>query len=193
LNYEEIVSAADIKNLEINFAPSTHIFSGIGENFSNLKELWITHQFIKFVERSNFVGLTQLEQLYLRGNQIEFLPENVFWDLPNLELLNLRDNKIKKLPENVFKNLRKIQQIFLSINKIEHLPKNLFVNNLEIEEIYVHDNPLKIIDVDFTALKKLRYLDLQNQNCINFNAYNEAQSQETQQLINQNCRKTTQK
>jgi Leucine-rich repeat (LRR) protein len=192
VNYKTVKRAADIKLLYINFAPSTHIFSGIGENFSNLNKLLIIRQHIKFVERSDFVGLTQLEQLWLDGNKIEFLPEDVFWDLPNLKYLNLNSNKIKKLPENIFKNLKKLRDIRLDDNKIEHLPKDLFMNNLEIESIFAHNNPLKVIDVDFIALKNLRWLDLEYANCINFDARDSTQVQEVQRLINQNCRKTTQ-
>jgi Leucine-rich repeat (LRR) protein len=186
------VTAADIKLLHINFAPSTYIFSGIGETFSNLKKLLITEQSIKFVERSDFAGLTQLEVLYLDGNQIEFLPEDVFWDLPNLEYLGLSNNKIKKIPENIFKNLKKLESIGLHINKIKHLPKDLFSKNLEIEKIWAENNPLKVIDVDFSTLKNLSWLFLSNANCIDFNAYFELQVPEAQLLINHNCRKTTQ-
>jgi hypothetical protein len=44
------------KRLDIKFSPSAHIFSGIGESFSNLDSLLIKDQSIKFVERSNFAG-----------------------------------------------------------------------------------------------------------------------------------------
>jgi Leucine-rich repeat (LRR) protein len=190
LNYKTTVQAADIRMLQIDFATSTQ---GIGETFSDLKILSITYQSIKFVERSNFVGLTQLEELWLNQNQIEFLPEDVFLDLPNLEVLWLSNNKIKKLPENIFKNMKKLKEIELSNNEIDHLPEDLFMKNLEIEVILAVINPLKTIDVDFTKLKNLRRLNLKNTNCINFKAENETQVQEAQRLINQSCTKTTQK
>jgi Leucine-rich repeat (LRR) protein len=192
LNFKTSTTAADIKYLRINFAPSTRIFSGVGEIFINLKELSITRQSIKFVERYDFVGLTQLEGLYLYENQIEFLPEDVFWDLPNLEELWLQSNKIKKLPENIFKNLKKLKRIDMFGNKIEHFPENLFANNMEIEFISAYNNPLKTIDVDFTALKNLRWLGLSNANCIDFHAENATKVSEALRLINQNCTKTTQ-
>jgi Leucine-rich repeat (LRR) protein len=192
LNYETFTTAADITHLRIDFASSTHILSGIGETFSNLKTLLITEQPIKFVERSDFAGLTQLEYLELSWNQIEFLPEDVFWDLPNLEELYLFDNKIKKLPVNIFKSLKKLKTIWLSSNKIDHLPKDLFVNNLEIEWILADYNPLKVIDVNFTKLKNLRQLYLGNANCIDFSAFNAIEVQEALLLINENCTRTTQ-
>jgi Leucine-rich repeat (LRR) protein len=193
LNFTTVISTADIKYLNINFTTSTHIFSGIGETFSTLKELWIQSQSIKFVERSDFAGLRQLENLDLQANQIEFLPEDVFWDLPNLESLSLAANKIKKLPQSIFKNLRKLKQISLFRNKINHLPENLFANNFEIKIVFAENIPLQTIDVDFTALKNLRWLDLLNANCISFFARSATQFQETQRLINQNCTKMSQK
>jgi Leucine-rich repeat (LRR) protein len=179
-------------NLDINFKPSTEIFSGIGETFINLKSLWIRSQTIKFVERSDFVGLTQLEDLILNGNQIEFLPEDVFWDLPNLKLLKLSGNKIKKLPKNIFKNLKKLKEINLSDNKIDYLPKNLFMETKKIERFYAYDNPLKVIDVDFTKFFYLSYLNLRNARCVNYIAYDPNFIQEAQLIINENCIKTTQ-
>jgi Leucine-rich repeat (LRR) protein len=158
-----------IKKLKINLTPSTHIFSGIGEYFSNLKELWIQDQSLKFVDRSDFAGLTQLEKLRLDQNQIEFLFNNVFWDLPNLE------------------------EIDLSNNKIDYLPKDLFLKNLEIERIWASNNPLKVIDVDFTTFKNLFYINLSNAKCVNIIAYDPTLVQEAQLIINENCRKTTQK
>jgi Leucine-rich repeat (LRR) protein len=192
LNNTTVIRAADIKVLNINFAPSTHIFSGIGETFSNLYYLYVEDQSIKFVERSDFAGLMKLERLGLNGNQIEILPEDVFWNLPNLKELKLSNNKIKKLPVNIFKNLKKLETISLSDNKIEHLPRSLFTNNLEIETIIAYNNPLKVIDVDFTKLKNLSWLNLKYANCINFWADNSNQVQEAQRLINQNCTRTTQ-
>jgi Leucine rich repeat len=193
LNFKTVTTAADIAHLWINFSPSTYIFSGIGETFINLKELWINRQSIKFVERSDFAGLTQLEVLLLFQNQIEFLPEDVFWDLPNLERLWFFGNKIKKLPENIFKNLKKLRVINFSGNRIEHLPRNLFANNLEIEFISAYNNPLKVIDVDFTKLKILKLLNLRNANCINFEDRFNNQLREAQRLINQNCTETAEK
>lgn len=179
-------NAFGVKQLSINFAPSTHISSGIGERFSNLKSLWIKKQSIKFIERSDFAGLTQLEDLYLFRNQIEILPEDVFWDL-NLKMLKLNKNKIKKLPLNIFKSLTKIKGINFADNMIEHLPKNLFANNLELESISAYNNPLKTIDVDFTNLRSLEDLGLHNANCIDFYAQSRMKVQEAQRLINRNC------
>jgi Leucine-rich repeat (LRR) protein len=191
VNFETVTTAADVTDLHIDFAPSTHIFSGIGETFINLKWLEITEQSIKFVERSDFAGLTQLDTLSLNWNLIEFLPENVFWDLPNLDYLDLQDNKIKKLPENIFKNLKKLEVIHLGDNEIDHLPKDLFANNLEIIWIDARGNPLKVIYVDFTALKSLDWLHLGNANCINYDAVSAFEVQKAQRFINQNCTKTT--
>ena len=148
--------ATGIPILEIDFKYSTHIFSGLGENFPNLIILDVTKQPIKFVERENFFGLQKLEYLHLFNNEIEFLPEDVFMDLPNLMELNLENNKIMELPEKLFMNLRKIELIIFNDNQIETLPPNLFANNLKLRQLHTRNNPLKTNDFDFSAFPNLR-------------------------------------
>lgn len=167
--------------------PSTHFFAGLGETFPNLEDLSTIHQSLKFIERQDFANMSRLKALRLFENKIEFLPEDVFQDLINLEVLLLQENRIKKFPEKLFSNLRKIEWISFEKNRIEHLPKDLFVNNIEIENIQASDNPLKIIDVDFTKLEKLWRLGLQPANCVNFWAVGKVKIPEVQKIINENC------
>lgn len=164
----------------------TQIYAGFGETFPNLIR-FDAFDSIVFVERENFAGMTKLELLFLSGNKIEFLPEDVFWDLTSLERLEFYSNKIEKIPENIFKNLRKLKSLSFSFNKIEHLPKSLFVNNLEIEYLVAGNNPLKTIGVDFLKLPNLNSLNLENSNCIDFEAWNKMKIPEAQQRIHQNC------
>jgi Leucine-rich repeat (LRR) protein len=188
-SHETIKRKADVEDLEIFFSPSNHIFAGIGETFTSLKKLQIVLQEIKFVERVDFINLAQLEELYISYNQIEFLHEDVFQDLPNLHYLSLSQNKIQKLPEKILKNLTKLKEINFNSNRIEYLPKDLFADNLQLEKIYAWQNPLKTIDVDFTKLPRLGLLWLRDANCIDFNANNQSEVQETQQIVNHNCTK----
>lgn len=97
--------------MEFKFTPSPIIYTGIGENFPKLTNLWIRNQYIKYVERENFAGLTNLEVLNLKNNKIEFLPEDVFSDLSNLEELLIHVNRIKHFPANIFEKLTKIERI----------------------------------------------------------------------------------
>lgn len=190
-NYATKVEAADIEELDIDFTPAIYVFSGIGESFINLKSLRIISRSIEFVERPDLAALKQLEYLSLTGNEIEFLSDDVFSDLTNLKILDLDKNKIKKIPKNIFQNLKNIKTIRFKNNKIEYLPKDLFVNNLEIEKIYAGSNPLKTINVDFTALDNLNWLDLRNAKCSNFYAENSNDVKKAQRLINEDCRKST--
>lgn len=180
-------SSSDIQIVHLNFKPSTHIYSGIGDGFPNLEGLYIATQTIQFIERDNFVNLEQLSKLGLQSNKIEYLPKDVFYDLVNLKELFLNNNRIKKLPEQVFGNLRRVERIYLNSNKIEFLPRNLFTNNDELYSIYIYENVLKIVDVDFTKVAKLEILDLLNANCINFDGVGKSKIVEVQQIISQNC------
>lgn len=74
------------------------------------------NQNIKFVERKDFAGLTNLENLYLEVNDIEFLPEDVFAELVNLKTLGLRDNNIKHFPSEILAGLKNIEVISTSGN-----------------------------------------------------------------------------
>lgn len=184
---KQTTDAANVQALVLNFPYSTHIFSGIGENFPNLQSLSIFNQPIIFVDRENFYNMTQLVRLGLFENKIEFLPHDVFDDLMDLEQLFLFDNRIKNFPRKIFDNLRKIKVINFDGNKIENLSKDLFINNVKLERIYAQRNPLRTIDVDFTKLSNLDYLNLQNAKCVNFWARIKSEVQKVQEIVNQNC------
>ena len=148
--------ATQVKELYINFKPSVHIFSGLGENFPNLIFLIICDQLIKFVERENFFDLQKLGILDLSGNKIEVLPEDVFMDLPNLRYLYFDINLITNIPEKLFSDLRRIEYISFYRNHIKVLPSNLFLNNLRLESLKCYNNPLKTADVDFSAIPNVK-------------------------------------
>lgn len=186
-NHQTVRNAASVQILELKMANSTIILPDIGKTFPNLVELWIVTQRIRFVEREDFVNLSQLIELLLYKNEIRFLPENVFWDLTNLEVLDLISNRISEISENIFINLKKIKTINFGRNNIQHLPENLFINNHELESINFSENRLRTINVDFLMLANLNELYLQKSNCIDLNMITILDIIEIQQVINQNC------
>ena len=149
-------NATKVIVLDINFSPSTHIFSGLGENFINLRILFIAKQPIKFVERQNFFGLQKLHQLSLYSNEIEFLHEDLLWDLPNLRILQLSDNRIMDLPGKLFMNLRDVGELSFDRNLIKTLASNIFSNNFQLAWLYTYNNTLKTSGVNFTAIQNVR-------------------------------------
>lgn len=171
----------------IDFEPSNFIYGELGDVFCNLETLRIISQSIELVERSNFANLDYLQELSLFRNPIEFLPEDVFWDLPSLEELNLCNCRIKVLPGNVFKNLKELTSIILSDNRLTKLPGNLFENNIKLREISLENNKIVRIDVDFSKLHNLRWLNLEGNECID--DQKERNIQDLQKIINLKCQK----
>lgn len=84
--------------------------------------------------------------------------------------------------------MKKLQYLHFNDNEIEYLPKNLFEDNLELRAIVASNNPLRTIDVDFTKLASLTYLNMEKAKCIDFYPQSKAQVVEAQQIINDNCR-----
>lgn len=197
-------SAQQVLSLEMRFGDSTHIFAGIGENFSNLKHLKIEGRPYKWsagyegltelIARSDFVNLTQLKTLDLSQSPIKFAGEDVFWELESLEALNMKNCKLKKLPQNVFKNLKALREIKLGYNKLTYLHRNLFAEKFKLVTIELEKNQLQTIDVDFMSLPNIEVIDLINNVCINEKYQPQEPESSTvssvqglQDKINQNC------
>lgn len=92
--------------------------------------------------------------------------ENAFDDPIELKNLNLMRNSIAKLPVGLFRNLRDLKEINLSYNKIEELSKEIFASNLMLEWIDLSENKIKTIEMDFTALPKIREIILRYNVCV---------------------------
>lgn len=92
-------NAANSESVELNFDPSTEIFSGIIENFLKLKCLDVRG--IKIAAQEDFEGLSQLETLTFNENKIESLQENLFSSLSKLKSLHLQQNQIKQLLKSI--------------------------------------------------------------------------------------------
>jgi Leucine-rich repeat (LRR) protein len=182
--------------LQINFQPFDRIVPGFGEIFPNLKELYIQHQDIKFIEADDFANLKKLERLVLRGNPLETLKENVFDKLGNLEELYFILCQLQSLPTKIFSKLTKLEKINLWTNQLTHLDKELFANNLELKRISLYDNKLQKIDFDFTKLPKIKEISMRDNDCIDLKYAKNGSCRQTtnfiqefQSTINQNCSK----
>jgi Leucine-rich repeat (LRR) protein len=163
--HSTIKKAEDVAELLIYFGDS--VFEGLGETFINLRKLLIGPGRICLITRQDFFNMKKLESLFLSENRIKFASEDVFWDLRSLERLDIDDCKIEKLPRNLFKNLKKLKEIYLGGNKLTHLQKNLFTDNLQLDYVSLAGNKLQTINVDFTKLPKIKYIDLSYNICIN--------------------------
>lgn len=182
------ININEIKGLSIAISPSTHILSGIGRMFPNLNHLSFRDSTIQFVERSDLANMKNLGSLILEKCLIEFFPEDFLADLPNLTSILISYSKIEKVPEKFFMNQRKLTSLSFHDHSLRVLDKDLFKNNLKLDSIYLFRNDLEEINVDFTVLPVVNYIDLRWNRCIDDYWYPSRESiQAFQEKVNRNC------
>lgn len=140
--------------------------SALRNIFPNFVGLILSNSKLKYVERSKLTNISQLHFLFLNGNEIETFNEDVLYDLPHLEQLSFAQNRIRILPYKLLSNQLKLQDLWLEGNQIEIIPAHFFKNNKELLFLSLKGNRLTKIYEDFNMLPKLRYNDLQGNNCI---------------------------
>lgn len=117
--------------------------SNIFENMTKLTSLNLSYNRIATISNMTFNGVDNLKILGLKNATIYFIAENSFSMLRNLYLLNLEDNPVRPFntfPNSVFEGLENLEILLLSNCKIKYFKRN---------------------DV-FEPLKRLKYLDLHN-------------------------------
>jgi Leucine-rich repeat (LRR) protein len=182
---------SEVQRVVIDNATATFIpdFTLVTKQLPKFKGLWIIRSGLKYVERRQLAKMPQLTKLSLGLNLIEHLPEDAFNDLVNLEELYVRDNQIKVLPPKLLWNLPNLKDFSARENQIEFIPRNLFKTNRQLEDLWLYGNKITRIEVDFTLLPKLNYLDLIRNTCISkvCNPCNIEKLRQIQQEINLNC------
>lgn len=133
----------------------------------NLKSLNLGSNEIEWISSDAFRDLCSLELLKLSNNKIEYLGANIFDETVNVQRLELNGNKIEFLRENIFQRLGNLKSVSLSFNKLSNVPGKLFQSNLKLECIDFTSNKIQfIIPVMFDHLKKLSYVNLEENDCI---------------------------
>lgn len=136
--------------------------------------------------------MTKLRRLELYDKEIDFIAEDSFFSLSNLEILSIYKCGVQYLPKYLLKTLIKLKKFEAVFNRITFLHKELFSNNFELEEIAFRNNQLKVIEVDFTKLLKLKSLRLEKNDCIDGSfiraSFDSISLQELQNIINSKCK-----
>ncbi|CAG2202557.1 NGR [Mytilus edulis] len=136
------------------------------QSLTNLTYLHLAGNFIKAINEDVFFGLHNLNYLNLKENDIETIRNDTFSDLGNLTHLSLASNRIAELPAKAFGSLTKLTLLKLSRNNINLVEKGVFRGLYELEELLMAFNSLSDISGLFEDLKKLKQLDLSDNQLI---------------------------
>ncbi|KAL7013197.1 hypothetical protein ACKWTF_015253 [Chironomus riparius] len=158
----------DVSELYIYKCFTVYLPYYISNQFPKLINFEVMHSHLRVIERKNFIGLTDLTDLRLDHNEIENVPWNVFYDLKSIVYLSLSDNKILELPGKLLQPLDKLSWFTADRNRLKKLNVDLLNENLkELEAVNFNKNQLSEIFVDFSKIRKLKYVDLQENVCVN--------------------------
>ena len=137
--------------------------TGAIPDFSALPKLRLLYLFNNQLTGAipNFSALPKLSELYLFNNQLTgAIPD--FSALPNLSGLELSNNQLTgAIPD--FSALPQLEWLYLYNNQLTGAIPN-FSALPNLQRLYLYNNQLTgaIPDFDFSALTKLKYLDLRN-------------------------------
>lgn len=141
---------------------------GIGKVFRNLKQFRIEQALgLKLLQRSNFKHMEGLFILSFTDQDIQTVGDDTLWDLLKLEEFSFVRSKLKVLHEKTFEKNIKLKYVDLRSNQLQFLPKDLFKANSLLERAIFDSNHLTIIETDFTELKYILRIHLNNNVCIN--------------------------
>lgn len=118
------------------------------------------------LHENTFQQNEELKEVVFLRTQLGVVPTNLFQNNLLLEAIFLQFCLITSIDENLFAANPSLAAVSLNSNQIEHLPEGLFKNNLFLEIIDFGENVLKTIDIDFTELHFLDWVDLEDNVCI---------------------------
>lgn len=139
---------------------------GIGKTFTNLAELFISGESVKFEERKDFASMSQLTKLSMKELSIDFLPDGLLNDLPNLKWVSMESCKTDKVPKKLFVNQKRLELLSFFGNSLTVLEKDLFEFNLRLKYVDFFGNNLERIFVDFLKLTAIDWIDLRDSECL---------------------------
>ena len=138
------------------------------KNLPNLKYLNLAKNKLSDIETDSFDSVPNLEELDLTENNLTEVDESLFQRLRRLRSLYLGNNELRKLHPNTFLYLPSLQNISLEGNEIQEIDPHVFSQNPDIENIWLNDNNIKTLETKtFKDLKKLDFLDLRGNECVN--------------------------
>lgn len=176
---------AKIPNLVFQKFEKLKLFDGSNVGLKNLTTLSFNgaanlvilflhnNQLTKIIDHV-FVHTKKLKVLDLANNKIAHIGIQAFNSLAKVEELSLSNNRLSFIDEAILKPMTQLRWLWLDRNHFKVIPINLFTKTSEnLHGIYLNDNTIeKISPFSFDNLRKLRFLMLKGNQCIDMDFKN---------------------
>ena len=154
-----------LEGINLSYNEISVIPVGIFDEMYNLKELFLSENYLHIFTRSALSDLVNLENLWLDGNLLTTLDPEMIAKNEKLRIFKLDSNKITEIPENITKFNENLEWIDYSRNNLKILPDNSFSNNQKVTDLILERNQLiSIKKSQFEGLTNLENLYLENNN-----------------------------
>lgn len=148
---------SSITSLEILYIDNNKIQSLVNLP-SNLKRLDASSNSLTVIKESFFSSALSLEQIMLNKNMIKEVEAGSFMRCSKLITLEMKENRLERFEEVPFSE--KLDNIALNYNRIKEF--NKFENCPNLTVLILADNKLEKLSGDIVSLKKLKTLDISN-------------------------------
>ncbi|XP_061194819.1 uncharacterized protein LOC133202983 [Saccostrea echinata] len=102
----------------------------------------------------------RLQYLDLSHNYIKNIEKDEFVDLPNILYLKIRNNSLLDIHENAFSVISNLIDLDLSNNRLCLLKRSHFIHLSNIKYLYLQNNNIKVIEGMFDGLINIQYLQV---------------------------------
>lgn len=119
------------------------------------------------IEQNTLQGLSELVELKMVDNLIKYINKNAFKDLTHLKILEMGYNKIESLDDELFSFNIELESVSFVSNYIKKITARLLASNTNLQRVDFERNKIAQIEQGFAGnLKKIKILDFRMNICI---------------------------
>ncbi|CAH1792641.1 unnamed protein product [Owenia fusiformis] len=164
----------ELRHLDISDNPISLIQPRVFTDLSSLSTVefrqinapTIDDKRLHHLSSETFEGLGLVKSLKLKNRGIRTLDNGTFNGLLSLKFLDLSQNDITVLEDGVFQNLTQLNVLILEYNMIQHISENALLPVPNINVLKLKENQIEGLPPIFVHTRKLRILDLRNNNIV---------------------------
>ena len=127
-----------------------------------IQSIDISRNVLTSLPENLFRGLTSLLHIDLGQNRISVINKTLFHGLINIKRIYLNDNHLSYIEEGFFNKLDKLMVLQLDSNKIKTIGGNPFSPSSSLRELHLQNNDLTSLPSWIFYLKKIKKLELSN-------------------------------